>query len=128
MDNAASPPVRKKILVVDDNPDIRRLIRLSLEDPYEILEAEDGESAMAMVRQQLPSLVILDIMMPGALDGLQVLQAIKQAPELQHILVVMLTARGQSSDFQFGMQKGADAYFVKPFSPLVLLQWISSRI
>ncbi len=128
MDNAASPPVRKKILVVDDNPDIRRLIRLSLEDPYEILEAEDGESAMAMVRQQLPSLVILDIMMPGALDGLQVLQTIKQAPELQHILVVMLTARGQSSDFQFGMQKGADAYFVKPFSPLVLLQWISSRI
>ncbi len=128
MDNAARPPVRKKILVVDDNPDIRRLIRLSLEDPYEILEAEDGESAMAMVRQQLPSLVILDIMMPGALDGLQVLQAIKQAPELQHILVVMLTARGQSSDFQFGMQKGADAYFVKPFSPLVLLQWISSRI
>ena len=128
MDNAASSPVHKKILVVDDNPDIRRLIRLSLENPYEILEAEDGETAMAMVRQHMPSLVILDIMMPGAYDGLQVLKAIKKAPELQHILVVMLTARGQSSDFQFGMQTGADAYFVKPFSPLVLLQWISSRI
>ncbi len=128
MDNSVSSPARKKILVVDDNPDIRRLLRLSLEDPYEILEAEDGPSALALVRQHLPGLVILDIMMPGAIDGLQVLERIKQTPELQHILVIMLTARGQSRDFQFGMQKGADAYFVKPFSPLVLLQWISSRI
>jgi CheY-like chemotaxis protein len=67
-------------------------------------------------------------MMPGTIDGLQVLETLKKTPELKHIPVAMLTARGQSSDFEFGMQKGADAYFIKPFSPLLLLQWISTKL
>lgn len=118
----------QKILAVDDNPSIRRLIRLTLEGPYDIIEAEDGMTAMAMVREHMPDLVILDIMMPGALDGLQVLEAIKSDPELRQVLVVMVTARGQSNDYDIGMQKGADAYIVKPFSPLQLMDWVRTHL
>ena len=118
----------QKILAVDDNPSIRRLIRLTLEGPYEIIEAEDGMTAMAMVREHKPDLVILDIMMPGALDGLQVLEAIKSDPELRQVLVVMVTARGQANDYDIGMQKGADAYIVKPFSPLQLMDWVRTHL
>lgn len=119
---------RKKILIVDDNQDMRRLIRMAMFDSFEIIEAEDGETALKLVRQHHPQLVILDIMMPGALDGLQVLEVLKSEAALRDIQVAMLTARGQASDYQIGMKKGADAYFVKPFSPLLLMQWISSRL
>ena len=118
----------KKILIVDDNPDIRRLLRLSIENPYEIIEAEDGQTGLALANRYRPDLILLDIMMPGAIDGLQVLETIKNSPELSSIPVAMLTARGQTSDFQFGMEKGADAYFIKPFSPLLLLRWISEKL
>lgn len=118
----------RKILAVDDNPSIRRLIRLTLEGPYEVLEAEDGVTAMALVREHLPDLVILDIMMPGTLDGLQVLEAIKADPALHKVLVVMVTARGQANDYDIGMQKGADAYIVKPFSPLQLMDWVRTHL
>lgn len=118
----------RKILAADDNPSIRRLIRLTLEGPYEVIEAEDGVTALAMVREHLPDLVILDIMMPGALDGLQVLQAIKADPALHKVLVVMVTARGQANDYEIGMQKGADAYIVKPFSPLQLMDWVRTHL
>lgn len=121
-------PVKRKILVVDDNQDIRRLIRMTMLEIYEILEAEDAASALELVRQERPDLLILDIMMPGDMDGLDVLEIIKSDPELRQTLVVMLTARGQASDYQFGIKKGADAYFVKPFSPLLLMQWINNQI
>jgi len=124
--NSAQPG--KKILVVDDNPDMRRLIRITLGSAYEVLEAGDGERALAQLSKHMPDLVVLDIMMPGTLDGIQVLERIKSSPEWQHILVMMLTARGQASDYQFGMSKGADAYFVKPFSPMQLLQWVRARL
>ena len=120
--------MRKKILVVDDNADIRRLLKLTIENPYEIIEADNGETALQLAAQHQPNLILLDIMMPGAIDGLQVLESLKKNPELRHIPVAMLTARGQSSDYEFGMNKGADAYFVKPFSPLLLLQWIAKKL
>ena len=118
----------KKILIVDDNQDIRRLLRLSIENGYEIIEAEDGQTALALANLHRPDLILLDIMMSGAIDGLQVLESVKKSPELSHILVAMLTARGQANDYQFGMEKGADAYFIKPFSPLMLLKWISEKL
>jgi CheY-like chemotaxis protein len=118
----------RKILAVDDNPSIRRLIRLTLEGPYEVLEAENGVTAMALVREHLPDLVILDIMMPGTMDGLQVLEAIKADPSLHKVLVVMVTARGQANDYDIGMQKGANAYIVKPFSPLQLMDWVRTHL
>jgi DNA-binding response OmpR family regulator len=110
-----------KILLVDDHSDIRRLIRITLGKAFEVLEAEDGVTALEIVRQQSPALVVLDVMMPGAIDGLQVLDAIKADPVLATTRAIMVTARGQASDYEDGMLRGADAYFIKPFSPLQLV-------
>lgn len=110
-----------KILLVDDHSDIRRLIRITLGKSFEVLEAEDGATALEIVRRQKPSLVVLDVMMPGEMDGLQVLDAIKADPELVQTRVIMVTARGQARDYDDGMKRGADAYFIKPFSPLQLV-------
>lgn len=118
----------RRILVVDDNPEIRRLMRLTLEDSYEVLEAENGAGALALVQQHRPELVILDVMLPGSLDGLTLLQHIKGSSETAGTLVLMASARGQASDVERGMEKGADAYFVKPFSPLELLRWVRDRL
>lgn len=109
-----------KILIVDDHADIRRLIRITLGNAFEIFEAEDGVAGLEMARKEKPDLAVLDVMMPGKLDGLQVLDAIKSDPELIYTRVIMVTARGQANDRETGMQGGADAYFVKPFSPLQL--------
>jgi DNA-binding response OmpR family regulator len=110
-----------KVLLVDDHSDIRRLVRITLGKTFEVLEAEDGTSALEIVRRQKPELVVLDIMMPGELDGLQVLDAIKADANLAATRVIMVTARGQAQDYDYGMQHGADAYFIKPFSPLQLV-------
>lgn len=117
-----------KILLVDDHSDIRRLIRITLGQSFEVLEAEEGSIALQIVRQQRPALVVLDIMMPGEMDGLQVLEAIKSDPDTASTKVVMVTARGQARDYEIGMERGADAYFIKPFSPLQLVAAIKKLI
>ncbi len=117
-----------KILLVDDHSDIRRLIRITLGKSFEVLEAEDGVTGLEIVRTQKPDLVVLDIMMPGKLDGLQVLTAIKEDPELAATKVIMVTARGQAHDYEAGMSRGADAYFIKPFSPLQLVACIKETL
>jgi len=115
----------KKILIVEDQPDIRKLIRMTLEfEDYEIHEAADGAFGLRMASAVGPDLVLLDVMMPGELDGLQVCQRIKSDPRLAHIKVVLLTARGQARDREAGQQSGADDYLVKPFSPAVLVQTV----
>ncbi|WP_153116718.1 response regulator transcription factor [Rhodocyclus tenuis] len=111
----------RKIVLVDDHADIRRLIRITLGKAFEVFEAEDGASGLDLVRRQRPDLVVLDVMMPGGLDGIKVLDAIKADPALLHTRVIMVTARGQQQDYQLGMSLGADAYFIKPFSPLELV-------
>ncbi|MEI7612582.1 MAG: response regulator [Betaproteobacteria bacterium] len=116
------------ILIVDDHSDIRRLLSITLGSSYSVLEAENGSAALALIRQEHPAVVLLDIMMPGALDGLEVLDAIRRDPLLKDTLVVLVTARGQSADYQIGQQRGADAYFIKPFSPLELLTWIREKL
>jgi DNA-binding response OmpR family regulator len=117
-----------KILLVDDHSDIRRLIRITLGKAFEVLEAENGVSALEIVRRQKPDLIVLDVMMPGELDGLQVLDAIKSDPLLKQTRVIMVTARGQARDYDDGMGRGADAYFVKPFSPLQLVSCIKDTL
>ncbi|MEI7432601.1 MAG: response regulator, partial [Betaproteobacteria bacterium] len=79
-------------------------------------------------RQQHPRVVVLDIKMTGALDGLQVLDAIRSDPQLKDTLVVMVSARGQTADVLIGQQRGADAYFTKPFSPIALLNWVREKL
>ena len=117
-----------KVLLVDDHPDIRRLMAITLGNQYELLQAQDGHTALALVQQHLPQVVLLDIMMPGAMDGLEVLDAIKADPQTRHISVAMLTARGQSSDQHDALRRGADAYFLKPFSPLKVVNWVRDQI
>ncbi len=118
----------KKVLLVDDHSDIRRLVRITLGKDFEVLEASDGATALEIVRRQRPALVVLDVMMPGELDGLQVLDLIKSDPQLIQTRVIMVTARGQARDYDDGMQRGADAYFIKPFSPLQLVDSIKSLL
>jgi DNA-binding response OmpR family regulator len=110
----------KKILLVDDHRDIRRLIRITLGQAYDIFEAEDGVSGLATAREVQPDLVLLDVMMPGELDGLQVLEAIRADPALAGTLVIMVSAKGQVVDCETGMARGATDYVTKPFSPLEL--------
>lgn len=112
----------KKILIVEDHADIRRLIRMTLEfEDCEIHEAADGAAGWAAVNRLRPDLVLLDVMMPGETSGLELCLAIKIDPALAGVKVIMLSARGSSADCQAGLQAGADAYLVKPFSPMQLL-------
>jgi len=113
----------KKILVVDDQSAVRELVSVTLEiGPYEILTAENGDQALAVAQREHPSLMLLDVQMPGgSLDGLEVCRTLKQADSTKDIYIIMLTAKGQDWDKQAGMQAGANDYFVKPFSPLELI-------
>lgn len=114
-----------RVLIVEDQADIRKLIRMTLEfEAYEIHEASDGAFGLSLVRAVKPDLVLLDVMMPGELDGLQACQAIKQDAATRHTKVVLLTARSQARDREAGLQAGADEYLVKPFSPLQLIDTI----
>jgi two-component system, OmpR family, phosphate regulon response regulator PhoB len=114
-----------RVLIVEDQTDIRKLIRMTLEfEDFEIHEASDGALGLSMARAIKPDIVLLDVMMPGELDGLQVCHHIKQDPATRHIKVVLLTARGQARDREAGKEAGADEYLVKPFSPLQLIETI----
>ena len=115
----------KRILIVEDQPDIRKLIRMTLEfGEYELLEADNGADGLNTAIAARPDLVLLDVMMPGELDGIQVCERIKSRPDLKHIKVVMLTARGQQTDLNAGDKAGANAYLTKPFSPLELIDTV----
>ncbi len=112
----------KTILIVDDQPEVRELVSVTLEiGPYRILTAENGERALEIARAELPDLILLDIMMPDGPDGLEVCRHLKSDPRTSGIYIVMLTAKGQESDKEAGRRAGADDYFVKPFSPLELI-------
>nr|WP_315431278.1 response regulator [uncultured Albidiferax sp.] len=116
----------KKILIVEDHADIRRLIRMTLEfENYDIFEAADGERGLFMAQQVQPDLVLLDVMMPGSIDGLEVCRMLKAQPNPPRIL--LLTARGRSEDLEAGLRAGSDAYLVKPFSPLQLMEVVEQQ-
>jgi len=109
------------ILVVDDEEDIRELVELNLRrEGYMVLTSETGEQALTLTRTKTPDLVVLDLMLPG-MDGLEVCKRLKSDPGLQHIPVVMLTAKGEESDIVTGLELGADDYIAKPFSGKVLV-------
>ena len=115
-----------KLLIADDEQAVRALVHVTLEgDDYEILEAADGLEALEVARDESPSLVLLDIMMPR-LDGLEVCRQLKSDPDTRDIVVVMLTAQAQDRDRDRdqGLAAGADDYFTKPFSPLALLNMV----
>jgi phosphate regulon transcriptional regulator PhoB len=112
---------KKKILIVEDEKDIRDLVRYNLEqDGYSVLEAEESELALALIRRERPALVILDIMLPG-MSGLDVCRAIRQGEDNAHVPILMLTAKAAEVDKVVGLEMGADDYVTKPFSPRELL-------
>ena len=115
------------IVIADDHSDIRRLLILTLGKEFTIVEADDGISALEAIRHHHPRAVLLDVMMPGEMDGLQVLDAIKADPSTRDTVVAMVTARGQQSDSDAAKLRGADAYFIKPFSPLQVVGWVRER-
>lgn len=111
----------KKILIVDDQGELRKLVRLTLQfNDYELHEAEDATKALRYIKILRPDVVVLDVMMPGEIDGYQLCDIIKNDPALKSIHVVLLTARGTRKDLQEGERVKADSYLVKPFSPLEL--------
>lgn len=118
-----------RILIVEDQVDIRKLIRMTLEfGDFDIHEAADGESGLAQAQALHPHLMLLDVMMPGQLDGYDVCRQVKGDPALRDIRIIMLTARGQTTDVSAGEQSGADDYLVKPFSPLELIDRVEAMV
>ncbi|MDE2161480.1 MAG: response regulator [Burkholderiales bacterium] len=117
----------KKILIDEDHADIRRLIRMTLEfEDCEIHEAPDASAGWEQVQALRPDMVMLDVMMPGPLNGLDLCRMIKADATLRHVPVIVLSARGGSNDREDGLLAGADAYLVKPFSPMQLLEMLGS--
>ncbi|MFZ7112322.1 MAG: response regulator [Desulfatiglandales bacterium] len=113
--------VKERILVVDDEEDILELVRFNLaREGYQILCALSGEKALETARNELPDLVVLDLMLPG-IDGLEVAKALKQDSGTKEIPIVMLTAKGEEADVVTGLELGADDYVTKPFSPRILV-------
>ncbi len=112
----------KRVLIVEDQADIRELIRMTLElEDLDIRESETGDDGLVVAQQWRPDLMLLDVMMPGTLDGFDVCRAVRADPELAQLKVVMLTARTQDADRQAALGSGADDYLTKPFSPRQLL-------
>ena len=118
----------KTLLIADDDPDLRLLLQTTLEDPaYRILEASDGESALHLVRQEQPDVVILDRMMPK-LDGLAVARTVLADPAIRHIPLILLTALDPPAANDGEPAPGVFAYLVKPFSPLQLLETVRQAL
>lgn len=119
---------RQKILVIDDDSNIRFIVRFKLEsDGYQVILANDGKEGVDAALEQQPDLIIVDIQMP-VMDGFTALQALKAEPRTAHIPVVMLTARGQRLDELRGRELGAREFLNKPFSPRKLSEVISQLL
>jgi DNA-binding response OmpR family regulator len=119
---------QRTVLVVDDEPDVLLLCRVNLEfEGYRVLEASDGDEAMARLAEEVPDVVLLDVMMPK-IDGWTVLERIKADPRTSEVPVVMLTAKVQDDDQVRGWSSGAAEYITKPFSPLSLSQVVQDVI
>jgi CheY-like chemotaxis protein len=121
-------PAIRTVVIADDEPSMRLLVHATIEsDDYEVVEAGDGTQAWAMIQQHKPSLVLLDVQMPGK-SGLEVLQLVKADPSLAATRVILLTAKAQESDIEMGLIAGADFYLTKPFSPLDLLTRVEEAL
>ncbi len=112
---------QKKILIADDNENIREALTYLLEDEgYKLSLAKDGSDTLRKVREFRPDILFLDIMMPE-INGYEVCRIIKSDPAIKNTYVIMLTAKGQVAEQERGKEVGADEYIVKPFSPMEIL-------
>ena len=119
---------RKTILIVDDNADLRELVRVSVErGPYRTIQAADGPEGLELAERARPDLVLLDIELQ-TLDGVTVCQRLKESPTTRDIKVVMLTASVQQESRERALAAGADAYITKPFSLRALMVQLADQI
>lgn len=117
-----------RVLVVDDDPHILKLVRFNLEkNHYEVITAEDGVKALQLAREIRPELIILDLMLPEK-DGFEVCRELRADADTASIPIIMLTARDQEIDKVLGFELGADDYVTKPFSPRELVARVKAQI
>ncbi|MFH0828223.1 MAG: response regulator [Candidatus Omnitrophota bacterium] len=116
--------IKKKILLVDDEPDIVSVTVMRLEaSGYEVITAEDGSSGYELAKSEKPDLIILDLMLP-LMDGYQVCRLLKFDAQYKDIPIIMLTAKSQQEDKEWGEKAGADLYMTKPYEAKELLEKI----
>ncbi len=118
----------QKILIVEDEPNIVVPLQFSLEQKgYQVVIVGSGEDALAVIPVELPDLILLDIMLPG-IDGYEVCQSVRENPELKNIKIIYLSAMGRDIDVAKGIALAADAYIIKPFSILDVMDKISALL
>jgi two-component system alkaline phosphatase synthesis response regulator PhoP len=120
--------MKQQILVVDDNPEVVRLMRAYLEQAgYKVLVAYDGETAIHVLRREKPDLLLLDLMLPNR-DGWDITRLVRSDPTLAHIPIIMLTARVEDTDKIIGLEIGADDYVTKPYNPREVVARVRARL
>ncbi len=113
----------KKILIVDDQTEIRELVRITLRSSdLTVIQADSGEKAVERAIAEHPDMIIMDVDMPGMMSGLDATHTLKSDPKTRDIPIVMLTGKDRDEDRQKAKEAGADDYFTKPFSPLELIK------
>jgi CheY-like chemotaxis protein len=116
------------VLIADDEPSLRLLVSATIaSEEYDVVEAMDGDEAWGLIRLHRPSVVLLDVQMPGR-TGLELTRAIRDDPQLARTRVILLTSKAQQADVQAGLAAGADRYLTKPFSPLELLRVVEQAV
>ena len=119
----------KKILIVDDQVEIRDLVEITLRvSDYNILKASSGEDAIEIAEKEKPDLIIMDIMMPGKIDGMEAARILKNNDKTRESIIIFLSAKDQEVDIEAGKAVGASGYFVKPFSPLDLINKVEESL
>jgi CheY-like chemotaxis protein len=118
----------KTILIADDEPSLRLLVHATIASgQHRVLEAADGDEAWTLLKEQRPTVAILDVQMPGR-TGLELTRLIREDATLRGIQVILLTSKAQAADVQAGLDAGADLYLTKPFSPLELLTSVEQAL
>jgi two-component system alkaline phosphatase synthesis response regulator PhoP len=118
--------MKERILVIEDEDDIRELLRYNLERAgYSVDAASDGEQGLLLARAKPPALILLDLMLPG-ISGFEVCRVVRTDLSLRSIPIIIVSARGEEGDVVAGLELGADDYLPKPFSPRVLLARVKS--
>lgn len=119
--------MKKKILIVDDEPQIVELVQVMLGDEYEYIEANSGNEALEKARSEKPDLILLDIMMPD-MDGYQVCQRLRADPATKDIVIAMVSAKKEDHDILQGIDVGAIAYITKPFDGFELSEKVKELL
>ncbi|NER37587.1 MAG: response regulator transcription factor [Oscillatoria sp. SIO1A7] len=125
---ATSISEQKRLLLIDDDPNLILLVKDYLEfRGYEVIAAENGRKAMDILQEEIPDMIICDVMMPE-MDGYAFVKQIREDPNINWIPVLFLSAKGQSQDRVKGLNTGADVYMVKPFEPEELVAQVESSL